>query len=139
MPGEFAMKTGTIRQTVVLPGTPQQVYEALMTTEGHVSFTGAEARISSKVGGRFMAWGGYIHGKNLKLVPGKSIYQEWVPAASGWPKGHVSKVRFTLAKSPRGTRLTFTHSGVPVDHVGHLSSGWKESYWDPLRKYLASQ
>ncbi len=135
---EVAMKTKTIRQTVVLPGTPQQVYEALMTTHGHEAFTGAEARISTKVGGSFMAWGGYIHGKNLKLVPGKTIYQTWVPAAKGWPKGHLSKVRFTLTKSPRGTRLTFTHSGVPEEHVGHLAPGWKESYWTPLRKYLAS-
>lgn len=138
MPSGHRMKVGTIRQTVVLPGTPAQVYEALMTTRGHRAFTGADARISQKVGGSFMAWGGYIHGKNLKLVPGKTIVQAWVPSDENWPKGHVSKVSFRLASSPRGTRLTFTHSGVPVEHVGHLSSGWKESYWVPLREYLSS-
>jgi uncharacterized protein YndB with AHSA1/START domain len=131
------MKVGTIRQTLVLPGTPQQVYDALMTTRGHKAFTGADARISSKVGGKFMAWGGYIHGTNLKLVPGKTIVQSWVPSDKTWPKGHASKVRFSLAASPRGTRLTFTQTGVPVEHVGHLSPGWKVSYWTPLRKYLS--
>jgi uncharacterized protein YndB with AHSA1/START domain len=131
------MKVRTIRQTVVLPGTPRQVYDTLMTTRGHKAFTGADARISPKVGGKFMAWGGYIHGTNLKLVPGKTILQTWVPSEENWPKGHESKVQFRLAPNPRGTRLTFTHSGVPAEHAGHLGSGWKKSYWIPLRKYLA--
>ncbi|MGA8709643.1 MAG: SRPBCC domain-containing protein [Thermoplasmata archaeon] len=133
------MKLRTIRQTVLLPGTPREVYDALMTTRGHMAFTGADARISRKVGGKFMAWGGYIHGKNLKLVPGKTIVQSWVPSDETWPKGHESKVRFSLAPTPRGTRVTFTQSGVPAEHVGHLSPGWKESYWTPLRKYLAAK
>lgn len=131
------MKTGTIRQTVHLPGAPEHVYQALMTTKGHAAFTGAPARISPRVGGAFMAWDGYIHGKNLKLVPGKRIEQTWRPSEESWPKGHFSRVTFVLAKSARGTLLTFTHSQVPADHVRHLSSGWKESYWAPLRAYLA--
>lgn len=131
------MKLGTIRQTVVLPGTPMEVYKALMTTAGHVGFTGARARMSTKVGGRFMAWDGYIHGSNLKLVPGKTIYQSWVPSEESWPEGHESRVRFSLSPSPKGTRVAFTHSRVPAEHVRHLAAGWKESYWTPLRKYLS--
>lgn len=131
------MKTGTIRQTVSLPGAPEAVYRALMTTKGHAAFTGAPARISPRVGGTFMAWDGYIHGKNLKLVPGKRIEQAWRPSEESWPRDHFSKVTFVLAKSAAGTKLTFTHAKVPADHVGHLASGWKESYWEPLRVYLA--
>ena len=133
------MKFGTIRQTVVLPGSPNEVYDLLMTTKGHVAFTGASARISPKVGGKFMAWGGYIHGRNLKLVRGKLIYQTWTPSDPSWPEGHESRVRYSLAVAPRGTRVTFTHSRVPTEHVGHLSSGWKKSYWAPLRTYLTSR
>jgi uncharacterized protein YndB with AHSA1/START domain len=132
------VKTGTIRQTIVLPGTPLEVYTALMTTEGHRAFSGADARISGRVGGKFMAWGGYIHGTNLRLVPGKLIVQTWVPSDKSWPKGHLSQVRYGLAKSARGTRVTFAHSQVPAEHVGHLTQGWKDSYWTPLRTYLAA-
>ncbi|MCI4318582.1 MAG: SRPBCC domain-containing protein [Thermoplasmata archaeon] len=132
------MKVGTIRQTIVLPGTPKQVYDALMTTRGHKAFTGADARISTKVGGKFMAWDGYIHGANLELVPGKRIVQSWVPTDETWPEGHESKVRFDLIPTPKGTRVTFTHSDVPKEHVGHLASGWRESYWTPLRAYLSA-
>jgi len=133
------MKVGTIRQTVVVPGTPEDVYDALMTTRGHEAFTGADARISPKVGGTFMAWGGYIHGKNLRLVRGKTIFQSWVPSDERWPEGHESKVRFSLTATPRGTRITFVHSSDPVEQLGHLSKGWKTSYWDPLRRYLSSK
>ncbi|MCI4350416.1 MAG: SRPBCC domain-containing protein [Thermoplasmata archaeon] len=102
-----------------------------------MGFTGADARISPKVGGKFMAWGGYIHGTNIKLVPGKTIVQKWVPSEATWPSGHESTVTYSLTPSPRGTRLSFTHSGVPAEHAGHLTTGWKKSYWDPLRQYLA--
>jgi activator of HSP90 ATPase len=133
------VKVGSIHQTVSLPGTPDEVYNLLMTSKGHIAFTGADARISPRVGASFMAWGGYIHGRNISLAPGRTIYQTWIPSDPKWPKGHESRVRYRLAASSRGTRVTFTHSRVPVEHIGHLSSGWKKSYWDPLRAYLKSR
>ncbi len=130
------MKTGTIRQLVNLPANPDEVFAALMTTKGHEGFTGAPARISRREGGSFMAWGGYIHGKNITLVPGRRIVQSWRPSEETWPPRHLSKVSFVLVRTREGTRLRFTHTGVPLEHVGHLSDGWKESYWQPLAKYL---
>ncbi len=131
------MPKRTIRQTVWLPAPPLDVYEALATSKGHEAFTGASARMSPRVGGRFEAWGGYIHGTNLELVPGERIVQSWRPSEPTWPKGHDSKVTFRLRPSRGGTRLDFTHQDVPTDHVGHLSEGWKESYWVPLQTYFA--
>jgi uncharacterized protein YndB with AHSA1/START domain len=130
------MKTKTIRQSVLLPGTPLEVYRALMTSKGHSGFSGAPARISPKVGTSFVVWGGYIHGRNLELVPGKKIVQSWRPSEETWPEDYYSTVSFALAPAKGGTRLTFVHSGVLADHAGHLSSGWKESYWAPLKAYL---
>lgn len=121
----------------MIPATPRQVYAALMTTKGHAAFTGAPARISPKVGGEFEAWGGYIHGTNLELDPGKKIVQAWRPAEENWPEDHESKVTFRLSPVPGGTRISFTHSGVPVAHAGHLAAGWKESYWEPLTRYFS--
>ena len=130
------MKTRSIRQTVLLPGSPEEVYQALMSTKGHSGFTGAPARISPRVGGTFMAWGGYIHGKNLELIPSRRIVQTWRPSEETWPTRYFSKVTFVLSRAGKRTRLRFVHSGVPSDHVEHLAAGWKESYWDPLATYL---
>jgi uncharacterized protein YndB with AHSA1/START domain len=130
------MRTKTIRQTVEIRAPPAEVYKALMTTKGHSAFTGATARVSPKVGGKFSAWDGYIHGTNVELVPGKRIVQTWQPAEEGWPEDHYSKVTFELSPTPKGTRLRFTHSEVVAEHAGHLAAGWKENYWKPLKVYL---
>lgn len=133
------MKTRTIRQTVVLPAPPAVVFQTLMTSKGHSAFTGAPARIQPKVGTTFTVWGGYIHGKNLELVPGKRIVQSWRPSEETWPEDYFSTVTYSFSRVPTGTRVEFVHSGVLPDHAGHLSSGWKESYWGPLQTYFAKR
>lgn len=132
-------RTRTIRQTARLPGTPLEVYRALMTTKGHIGFSGASAKISPRVGGAFEAWDGYIHGVNLELVPGRKIVQRWRPTEADWPEDHYSIVRIALAPTPRGTRLTFTQTGVLAQHAGHLAEGWKDHYWSLLRTYLGER
>jgi uncharacterized protein YndB with AHSA1/START domain len=130
------MKTRTIRQLVWIRAPPNAVYDALMTTRGYTDFTGAPARISGRVGGRFVAWDGYIHGTDLELVRGRTIVQTWRATEASWPPDHDSKVRYALTAFRGGTRIRFTHSGVPVEHAGHLAKGWKEHYWVPMKEYF---
>ena len=130
------MRTRTIRQTASIPAAPADVYRAIMTSRGHAAFTGSPARMSGKVGRPFTAGGGYIHGKNLELVPGKRIVQSWRASEDGWPKRHFSTVTFQLRPTPRGTRLEFTQIGVPAEYAGAIAAGWKEYYWAPLRQYF---
>lgn len=131
------MKTKTIKQGVMLPATPAAVYKYLMDSKLHSKFTGDIAKISKKVGGKFSAFGGYITGKNLILQPGKKIVQAW--HGSDWPKGHISEVTFLLKKAKNGTKLMFTHKGVPVNDFKDKVSGWKKFYWEPLRKALVKR
>ncbi len=132
------MKTRTIRQTVTLPAAPKVVYEALMSSEEHSTFTSSEARISRRVGGKFTAGDGYITGKNLALVPGKKIVQAWRGDEDGWPEDHFSTATFALAAVGKKTRLTFTQTDVPADHADAIAQGWKDFYWEPLREYLSA-
>ena len=100
-----------IRQSATFKAEPHAVYEALMDSRQHARFTGSPARLSRKVGGEFSAYGGYITGRNLELVPDRRIVQAW--HASEWPAGHMSKVTYRLTPVKSGTRVDFTHSGVP--------------------------
>lgn len=124
----------TIRQSVTFTATPHAVYEALMDSRKHARFTGDVARISRQDGGKFMAYGGYITGTNLELVPDKKIVQTW--HASDWPEGHTSRVTFRLTPVKGGTRLTFTHSGVPDEHYESIKQGWIDNYWTPMKTML---
>jgi activator of HSP90 ATPase len=123
-----------IRQSVTFKAPPHEVYEALMNSRQHAKLTQAPARISRKVGGAFSAYGDYITGTNLELVPDQKIVQAW--HASEWPAGHMSRVTFRLAPVPGGTRLTFTHSGVPDKFVADIRQGWIDNYWVPLKAML---
>ena len=39
--------------------------------------TGGDAEVSERVGAAYSAWDGYITGRNVELVPGRSIVQTW--------------------------------------------------------------
>jgi hypothetical protein len=39
--------------------------------------TGMPAKISSKIGGKWSAFGGSTHGRNIMFMPGKMIVQSW--------------------------------------------------------------
>src|SRR6266498_3601 len=58
--GVIFMRTKTIRQSVTFNVVPHEVFEALMDSKKHAKFTGAPAKISRKIGGKFMAHGDYI-------------------------------------------------------------------------------
>ncbi|TSA46032.1 hypothetical protein D4R52_01375 [bacterium] len=124
----------TIKQSVVLKGSPHQVYEMLMDEKIHAAFTGAGAKISRKKGGKFTAWDDYIEGTNLELVPDEKIVQKW--RASDWPEGEYSEATFEMEKTKGGTKLTFTQTGMPDGNYADIKKGWVEFYWEPMEKFL---
>ena len=131
------MKTRTIRQTVFFKASPHDVYEALMDSRKHAKFTGGKCTIVRKVGGKINIYDGYITGENVELVKDKKIVQLWKPDEGDcWPSDHFSKATFALKAEKRGTRLTFTQSGVPVECGNRFDVGWSENYWVPMRRML---
>jgi activator of HSP90 ATPase len=126
------MKTKTIKQTATLTATPNEVYDALMDSKKHSKFTGGKCTMSTKVGGKFTAYDGYIHGENLELARGKKIVQSW--NSSDFPAGHFSKTTYNFSKTKTGTKISFTHSGVPDDQFKSVKQGWIDYYWTPMKK-----
>ena len=126
--------TRDIHHAVRIKAKPGAVYEALMDSRKHAAFTGAPARISRAVGGRFRAHGPHLMGINVELTANKRIVQAW--RAADWPKGHFSIVTFDLKPTGAGTSLAFTQVGVPTQRVRSIDSGWKNYYWKPLKAAL---
>lgn len=127
----------TIRQSVTFPAKPKDVYAALMTSCLHSKITGAKAVVSSRVGGKFSAYDGYCGGVNLELKPGKKIVQTW--RASDWPDGRDSTVTFRFAPIKGGTRMAFTHAGVPSKQYESLKQGWIDFYWLPMKAHFGKR
>jgi activator of HSP90 ATPase len=123
-----------IKQTVTFKASPHEVYEALMDSKKHTAFSGDVAKLSRVVGGDISAYGGYITGKNLELVPDQKIVQSW--RAMDWADGYFSTVTFELKPIPEGTRLDFTHADLPEGTEDEFTQGWIENYWGPMKAML---
>jgi activator of HSP90 ATPase len=129
------MKVTTIKQNLVIPTSPVALYEAFMDAKKHSAFTGSKATCNAKVGGKFTAWDGYISGKNLELVRGKKIVQEWI--TTDWPRGYSpSRLELTLRKVKEDTEISMVHSTVPAEQAEALKQGWHDFYWEPLKEYF---
>ena len=91
--------------------------------------------IGREEGGAFAAFGGYVTGRQIELVPNERIVQAW--RAGSWGPGVYSIVKFQLMEEGAGTKLVFDHTGFPKGEAEHLVQGWKVNYWAPLEKFLA--
>lgn len=131
------MKNKTIKQSVTFKATPHEIYEMLMDSKKHSKFTESGANISRKIGGKVSAYGGYIEGANIELIPDKKIVQKW--RGSDWPDDHYSIATFELKKVNGGTKLTFTQTDVPEQHYVSIRDGWIEHYWDKMKKMLEKE
>jgi activator of HSP90 ATPase len=119
--------------------TPAKLYELFMDSAKHTSATGAPARISRKVGGKWTAFGGMLLGKNLVLIPNRMIVQTW--RSSEWKKKDPDSILVvSFEKSAGGgTKVDLVHVGVPeYDHAG-VTQGWIQNYWEPWQAYLAAR
>jgi len=134
--GQIETKVKTIKQTVVVSASPEEVYEAFMNAGKHSAFTGSKATCNPEVGGKFTAWDGYIFGKNLELDKGKRIVQEW--KTTEWPRGYASsRLELTFRKAEGGTQIVMAHSDVPASQAKDVEQGWIDFYWTPLKEYFA--
>ena len=120
-----------------LPETPEVVYKAWLSSEGHRDMTsGGKAEASDVVGARHSAWDGYIEGRNVELTPFSRIVQTW--RTSQFPEGHPdSTITIDLAPTKTGTRLILNHRGVPDGQTSYERNGWREFYFEPMHAYFS--
>ena len=124
--------------TDIIPAPPAAVYDAWLHSRGHTEMTGNKATQSPRIGAKVSAWGGYISGQNLELVPGRRIVQSW-RTTKFTDADPDSKISVTLRPVPGGTRITLRHSRVPNSHTGYEHGGWQDHYFKPMKVYFTKQ
>jgi activator of HSP90 ATPase len=128
------MKNG-FKISAVIPATPAEIYKAWLSTKGHTLMTGSPARVSGKVGGKFTAWDGYILGQTLALEADQRIVQAWRTSefSDDAPDSHLE---VSLEKTKGGTKVSITHTNIPLGQANSYKQGWKDFYFKPMKKYF---
>lgn len=129
-------RTATFTQEVLLPAPPQHVYNVLVVPQLHAAFTGQPALHTDRLDLDFLAYGTFLSGRNLELIPGQRVHLTWRAQMQPWPADHHSTVTYDLTPHPDGTRLRLTHAHAPEDLVASMAEGWITWYWQPLAAYL---
>jgi activator of HSP90 ATPase len=128
------MKNG-FELSILLPASPQTIYAAWLSSEGHTALTGSPALAEGKVGGKFSAWDGYIFGSTLELEPARRIVQAW--RTGEFPaQAPDSRLEIVLEAVQNGTKLTLIHSEMPEEQVQEYRQGWEDFYFKPMREYF---
>ncbi len=124
--------------SATLPAPPRRVYEAWLSSDEHTAFTGGEAEVDPRVGGKFTAWDGYIEGVTVELEPHRRIVQTW--RTSDFPDGSAdSTLEVLLEETEDGTRLTLVHANLPDGQGDDYRQGWVDSYFDPMLEYFSAR
>ncbi len=130
------MKPKRIKANVTLPGTPQEVFEALTESRIIKRWSGQRGKVEPKIGGKAEMFDGWVKGRVLEWNPPKLLSYTWKP--QDWPeKSTESIVRYTFKKSAKGTIVALEHSGFPTDREAQShKDGWHEFVFDPLKEYF---
>lgn len=120
----------------VITATPEQIYKAWLSTDGHTKMTGSPAEVEGRVKGKFTAWDGYISGETLELKPYSRIVQAW--RTTEFPGGSPdSRVEILLESVKDGTKVTFVHSNIPDGQADDYKQGWQDFYFKPMKNYYS--
>ena len=129
------MPNDALRMTVLLPASPDEVYNAWLDPTQHGEFTGSPAEVEAVVGGAHSAWDGYITGKIVELEPGKRIVQSWRTTEFPVEAGD-SRLALTLTAVDGGTELLLEHLDIPEGQGHAYEQGWVEYYFEPMKKHF---
>ena len=130
--------TKPIVQSVTFKASPEKLFQIFTDSKKHSASTGAKASVSAKAGARFTAFDGMLSGRNLLVVPHRTIVQAW--RGSHWKESDPDSILIlNFSKAPGGGRIDLVHVGVPQhDHKG-VTKGWPHYYWKPWKTYLKGQ
>jgi activator of HSP90 ATPase len=130
------MTTGQLSISAVLCASAEKIYAAYLSSREHAAITGSPAKITPKVGGKFMAWDGYISGEIMELVPNRRIVQTW--RTTEFKKDDPdSIVEIDLEERAGRTKLTLAQKNLPRGTKEEYKNGWRDYYIKPMKDYFS--
>ncbi|WP_336518303.1 SRPBCC domain-containing protein [Pollutibacter soli] len=116
----------------IIPGTPEEVYNALTNPLAIQLWTGEPAVMSTEPGSEFSLWSGSIEGKNISFEEGKKIVQQWYFG----DQEEESIVTIKLHPHAQGTSVELRQTNIPDEEFDDLVEGWNQSYFMSLEEFF---
>ena len=127
----------TVQQVVVLPVSPDRLFDMYLDPAKHAAFTSAPVTIGSQAGLPFRAFNNMLLGTILQVVPKRLIVQSW--RSGHWKAEDIdSTLILTFWPDEDSGRIELVHVNVPDHDFEGVSEGWEKYYWSPWRAYLKS-
>ena len=127
---EYVMKD--FKKYYVIPASPEDVYAALTNPFTIQLWTGESAEMSEEPESEFSMWDGSIAGRNIEMVPGKMVVQEWYFG----DQEEKSIVTIKLHPHKKGTSVELHHSNIPDEDFDEFAEGWDNSYFGALHDFF---
>ena len=118
-----------------LSGKPIRVMELLTDPVLIRKWSGGEAILENKVGGKFEMFDGWVSGTVTKTGKNELAYT-W--KTSEWPEeAKPSEVHYLLKDDEAGTKVILHHTGFPnEDEMKSHKSGWTDFFFDPMEDFI---
>lgn len=125
--------------TSVLDANADFLFKFFLDSKLHTEITGSKATISNKIGGKFTAWDGYIHGEIVSLEKNKRILQKWRTTEFD-EDDKDSELEITIDEiNKKRSKLTLRHTGLPAGTEEEYQNGWNDYYIGPLKEFIKKQ
>jgi len=119
----------------IVSGKPKRVMELLTDPILIRKWSGSEAILENKEGGRFEMFDGWVKGTVLKIDANELGYT-WKPA--DWPEeAKPSEVHYLLKDHEAGTLVIVHHTGFPnAEEMNSHKTGWTDFFFDPMEDFM---
>lgn len=104
------------------------LFSALTNAATIQLWTGEPAVMEPVEGTEFSLWEDSIVGKNITIVPGKKLVQEWYFGETDQP----SIVTILLHAEKNHTSVELRHTNIPDEIYDNITQGWNENYFGAL-------
>ena len=125
----------SIKQTYTIHASVEEVWEALTDPKVIDGWGGGPAKMNEEEGFEFELWGGDVWGKNVEVIKGKLLVQQWF--GGKWDKPSIAT--FKLNPKDNETRIDLTNTDVPDAEFSDIEKGWRDYYLGPLKDYLENK
>jgi activator of HSP90 ATPase len=109
------------------------LFSALTNAATIQLWTGEPAIMEPVEETEFSLWEDSIVGKNITIVPGKKLVQEWYFGETE----HPSIVTIILHEEKNHTSVELRHTNIPDEIYDNITQGWNENYFGALIDFYA--